>query len=71
MVGLLLEYASGGDLDTAIAKRVREGNVRFPESVVNTLATQLASALAYLHDDMKLVHRDVKPANVFFSGRRA
>jgi serine/threonine protein kinase len=67
MVGLLLEYAAGGDLDTAIAKRVKDGKVRFPESVLTALATQLASALSYLHEEAKMIHRDVKPANVFLT----
>ena len=68
MVGLLMEYADGGDLGTAIAKRVKDGNVKFPESQMKALATQLASALSYLHDELKLIHRDVKPANVFVTG---
>ena len=67
VVALLLEYASGGDLDTAIEKKKTEGGVRFPESLIRKLATQLASALMYLHTSAKLLHRDVKPANVFMT----
>lgn len=66
VVALLLEYAAGGDLNTAIAKRVQDGNVRFPESIIRTLAMQLASSLTYLHA-AGWVHRDVKPANVFMT----
>jgi NIMA (never in mitosis gene a)-related kinase len=67
MTGLLMEYADGGDLGTAIAKRVKDGNVRFPESLMKALATQLASALSHCHEELKLLHRDVKPANVFMT----
>ena len=67
MVGLLMEYADGGDLGTAITKRVKDGNVKFPESIMKALATQIASALSYCHEELKLLHRDVKPVNIFLT----
>ena len=67
ITGLLMEHAAAGDLGTAIAKRIKDGRVRFPESEVRTLILQLASALGHLHDVAKIIHRDVKPANVFMS----
>ena len=67
ITGLLMEHAAAGDLGTAIAKRIKGGRVRFPESEIKTLCVQLASALNYMHDTLQLVHRDVKPANIFMS----
>ena len=65
ITGLLMEYAPAGDLATAITKRIKNAKTRFPESEVTTFCVQLASALGYMHDTLQLVHRDVKPANIF------
>lgn len=51
---------SGGTLFDLIRKTKRQG-LR-PRLAVN-YAKQLASALLYLHETMKIVHRDVKPEN--------
>jgi len=71
MVGLMMEYAAGGDLNTTIAKRVpplcKEGTVRYHESEARRIAMQLAMALAYLHEQISLIHRDVKPANILLT----
>jgi hypothetical protein len=67
VVGLVMEYAPAGDLGSAITKRVSAGRTRFPESQITTLCVQLASALDYLHESLQLLHRDVKPANIFMT----
>ena len=69
VVGILMEHASGGDLQGVIDKRVAEDHNRLPEIDVKMYALQLGSALLYIHDYMLLLHRDIKPANVFLSAR--
>ena len=65
-VCIVMEYAAGGDLGRLIKKRIKE-NARFTETDIKRYAMQLGSALEYLHNDIKLLHRDVKPNNVFLS----
>ena len=67
IIGLLMEHAPAGDLDTAIKKRIKDGNVKFPESQITQLCVQLAAALNHCHNSLKLIHRDVKPANIFLT----
>ena len=68
VVSIVMEYASGGDLGRLIAKRKQEKGARFTETEIRRYATQLGSALEYLHGDVHLLHRDIKPKNVFLSG---
>jgi serine/threonine protein kinase len=53
-----MEYVPGGDLGSWIYRR---GHL--PEADVKVMASQLLSALKYLHD-MQITHRDVKPDNI-------
>jgi eukaryotic-like serine/threonine-protein kinase len=57
---LVLEYLPGGTLAATLA---RQG--RLPPAAVRRLALELLSALAAAHR-AGIVHRDVKPANVFY-----
>ena len=41
--------------------------MRFAEPELKRMAWELASALAYCHHELKLLHRDLKPQNVFLS----
>ena len=70
LVCILMEYAAGGDLGRLIARRTKENETfqaRFTESEIKKYALQLGSALEYLHTDVHLLHRDVKPKNVFLA----
>ena len=53
-----MEYIPGGDLGSLINRR---GHL--PEPDVKLIASQLLSALSYLHN-MGVTHRDVKPDNI-------
>mmetsp|Transcript_15302 Transcript_15302/g.30715 ORF Transcript_15302/g.30715 Transcript_15302/m.30715 type:complete len:463 (-) Transcript_15302:185-1573(-) len=68
MVYIVMEYAAGGDLGRLITKRIKEKGARFSETEIRRYATQLGSALEYLHGEIHLLHRDIKPKNVFLSG---
>ena len=57
---IIMECLEGEDLDTLLA---REGPL--PVERVQALLEPLAQALQYAWDKHKLVHRDIKPGNVF------
>ncbi len=57
---LIMEYLEGEDLDAVL---LREG--RLPLARVLSLLDPVAAALDYAWDRHRLVHRDIKPGNVF------
>ena len=71
VVSIVMEFAAGGDLGRLIAKRMKEGSggQRFTESEIKRFARQLGTALEYLHGEVHLLHRDIKPKNVFLSSQ--
>ncbi|PAN45374.1 hypothetical protein PAHAL_9G114100 [Panicum hallii] len=60
-VALLLELVDGGSLDAVVARCGA-----FPELALAEVAAQALSGLAHLHA-RRVVHRDVKPANLLVS----
>ena len=63
---LLMEYCRGGDLAAELARR-RRTRAYLTEAHACGIAVHIASALEYLHT-RRILHRDVKPANIFLSG---
>ncbi len=61
---MISEYMSEGSVRDTLA---RDGRLPYPE--VRDICLDLASGLAYLHK-RKVVHRDVKPSNIFRHGER-
>jgi len=61
---VVMEYAPGGDLGNAIAIQKKTGK-RFPEATVLRYLAEIVSAMAYCHHDLHLLHRDLKPQNIF------
>lgn len=62
---IIMEYVPNGDLGSLINQ---SENGHMSESDVRVMATQLLSALGYLHDK-GITHRDVKPDNILISSR--
>ena len=60
---LTMEYVDGVSL-FEMAKRAREDGTPLPLPWIGAVARQLAEALAYLHGEAGLIHRDVKPDNI-------
>ena len=64
-VAILMEYAQGGDLGQLIQQRVRDSGAHFAPTQIVSIALQVGSCLAYLHNEIQLLHRDIKPTNIF------
>ena len=56
---LVMEYASHGTMRTRYPK-----GSRLPLETIVAYVKQAADALYYIHEQKKLVHRDVKPENM-------
>eukprot|EP00516_Mucochytrium_quahogii_P003385 CAMPEP_0203755638 /NCGR_PEP_ID=MMETSP0098-20131031/9054_1 /ASSEMBLY_ACC=CAM_ASM_000208 /TAXON_ID=96639 /ORGANISM=" , Strain NY0313808BC1" /LENGTH=452 /DNA_ID=CAMNT_0050647187 /DNA_START=501 /DNA_END=1856 /DNA_ORIENTATION=+ len=63
---IVMEFCSGGDLSRRI-KKSRETGERFSEDFIWQVLIQVCSAIHHLHSH-RILHRDVKPENVFLGG---
>lgn len=59
---LVMEYVAGSTLEEAL--RRRKG---FSVDATARIGMELASGLGFLHEQMELVYRDVKPSNIILS----
>jgi NIMA (never in mitosis gene a)-related kinase len=62
-LNIVMEYANDGDLECKI-KRATSKSLHFSEALIWEYLIQLLNGLKYLHS-MKIVHRDIKSANIF------
>lgn len=62
---IVMEYLGGGDLSIKISNLKRKKQL-MPEHQIWSYFVQMAKGLKVLHD-MKIIHRDIKAANVFLS----
>lgn len=61
---LVMDYVPGKDL-RQLMQDARRNNTFLPEKEVIAWATQIATALDYLHhQDPPIIHRDIKPSNI-------
>jgi serine/threonine protein kinase len=64
-IALILDYANAGDLRTEIKKRARAG-LHFNEQEAFLLFVQILTGVQHIHS-RKMIHRDIKTANVFLN----
>lgn len=60
-----MEFCEEGDLSILI-RRLRKENRRIEENTIWKIFTQILQAIDFLHSqDNKILHRDIKPGNIF------
>ena len=64
-LNIIMEYADNGDLHTEINKKKKELD-KFEEKIIWLYSIQMIEGLKALHDK-KIMHRDLKSANIFLS----
>ena len=64
-LNIVMEYADDGDLQTKI-HQMKKNNGMFEEEIIWSYAIQMIEGLKALHDK-KIMHRDLKSANIFLS----
>ena len=64
-LNIIMEYADNGDLQTEINKKKKELDT-FDENIIWLYSIQMIEGLKALHDK-KIMHRDLKSANIFLS----
>ena len=64
-LNIVMEYCDDGDLETKI-KNMKRNKQKFEESLIWNYALQILGGLKALHDK-KILHRDLKSANIFLS----
>lgn len=57
---LITPFAAGGDLYAALGQRGM-----LPEKQAARLCSQLLAGLGYLHEELSILHGDIKPRNIF------
>eukprot|EP00282_Hemiselmis_andersenii_P008660 CAMPEP_0114163632 /NCGR_PEP_ID=MMETSP0043_2-20121206/30200_1 /TAXON_ID=464988 /ORGANISM="Hemiselmis andersenii, Strain CCMP644" /LENGTH=224 /DNA_ID=CAMNT_0001260163 /DNA_START=15 /DNA_END=686 /DNA_ORIENTATION=+ len=69
-VYLVLELMDWGSLEMLLrVQTMREPPVRMDEGVLAVVLRHILSAISFLHDEHKVVHRDLKPGNVVIDCR--
>ena len=63
-----MDYAEKGDLFTEIKKK-REAGRFFTEAQIIKWTCQMILALNYMHNKMHILHRDLKPQNIFLDAQ--
>lgn len=61
---LVMEYIPGGELYTHLKRRETK---RFTEEQTVFYAAEIILALEYLHTDLDIIYRDLKPENVLLT----
>jgi len=68
LVNIVMEYCPGGDLQNVI-RETRASNSSISEDQIWVCLSELLVALVECHaGDEKILHRDIKPGNVFIDG---
>jgi NIMA (never in mitosis gene a)-related kinase len=61
---IVMDFCDGGDLSKCITSH-RFHRSKIPEAQVLRWFTQMSLAMKHMHDDKHILHRDIKPQNIF------
>ena len=62
-VYFVYEYMPKGDLENYLVKKRKH---RLKDKMIIIILEQMLLALIYLHEKIKVIHRDIKPNNFLF-----
>ena len=62
---IITEYINGGNLDYIIKRAKEEGQLVKEKRIWDTLI-QVLGGLVYLHENKKIIHRNIKPDNILY-----
>ena len=60
---IIIEYINGGSLEDLLIDNIKQKKI-LSEKLVWDLLVQALSGLLYLHEQRKIIHRDIKPDNL-------
>jgi NIMA (never in mitosis gene a)-related kinase len=63
---IIMDYCEEGDLGFHIKKMKKEENY-FTEPLIMNWFIQICFALDYIHNQKKILHRDIKVSNIFLN----
>jgi hypothetical protein len=64
---LVMELMDGGSLFDALSRGAATSDAGMPPEALAAIAVDVLAALAFLHDDLQVIHRDIKPGNILLS----
>merc|ERR1712216_548358 len=56
-------------LDDSLERKLPEATTAYTHVERRTLGHGIAQGIAYLHGDLRLMHRDLRPGNIMMKGR--
>lgn len=63
---IIMEFAPNGDLGARLRKqKSTPGAARFADDLAMRWVVQLLVALDFIHEECRILHRDLKPQNIF------
>ena len=65
LLNIIMEYAPNGDLALRIRKQRMPTPTPFTDDQVMRWVVQLLVALDFIHEECRILHRDIKPPNIF------
>ena len=68
---IVMEYCEGGDISKMI-KNCKKEKTFIPEEIIWSILAQMIAALAVCHNrkEGKILHRDLKPGNIFLDSKQ-
>jgi len=61
---VILEYMDGGTIGSLIEK---VGKI--PENILSKISQKILRGLDYIHRELRIIHRDIKPQNILFNSQ--
>lgn len=66
---IIIEFREGVSLTEFVKERTKDGQLMNEETVVH-IFSQIVEILKFLWDNFKMVHRDLKPDNIFIDNEQ-